>query len=280
MITAKYICLRFFIVPLEEHLFTKPAPEKEKLQWFKKAFLANRDHEIGAQEFAVRITEEEGNLVFGKLSKKRFHEMHPKTSDDIKDVITEDWPYLEFLCDCTPREQVIIIEYNSAVIHRIAAVKGILENLVGAAMYKHGYMVRFEPIVDDTTFWGILQDAENVYSLTFQLNSPNLFGADIKANEALKDLRGVFNNTRMKITLENEKGDLKVPPNSVDTYREYADKGGGEWAITARSKGKSKKKKKYVSTERAFKVPMEKLDSESLSSRLKAVYEQFLGKLK
>lgn len=261
-------------------MFTKPAPEKEKLGWFKKAFLANRDHEIGAQEYAVRITDEEGNLVFGKLSKKRFHEMHPKTTDDIKDVLTEDWPYLEFLCDSSPGKQLIVIEYNSVVIYKIAAVKSILENLVGASMYKHGYAVRFEPIVDDSTFWSILNEAENVFALSFLLNSPNMFGAEIKANEALKDLRGVFNNTRVKISLENEKGDLKVPPAAIDTYRDYADKGGGEWAITARPKGRSRKKKRYVSTERAVKVQMEKFESETLAHRLKAAYEQFLNKLK
>lgn len=282
MSTSKYICLRFFIVPLEEHLFTTPVADIQKLSWFKQAFLANRDYQMGSQEYAVRIVEpdEQDGIVFGKLSRKRLYETHPKTADDIKDVVSEDWPYLEFLCDCSVGKQLVVIEYNSTVIYKMSVVKTVLEGLVGGAMFQHGYSVHFEPIIDDESFWGLVDDAEAVYSLNFLLNSPNLFGAGSKANEALGHLRKTFNNTRVKITLENERGRLNVPKEQLETYREYADKGGGEWTITTCPKGKGRKKRKHSSSERALKVAAEKVDSQPLVTRLKTIYEQFLRKLK
>jgi hypothetical protein len=279
MNTTKYICLRFFIVPMEEHLFTKPAPDAKKLEWFRAAFLANRDYTLGSQEYAIRIAEQEDGLVFGKLSRKRSREAHPKTPDDIKDAMVEDWPYLEFACDCSPGRQLIVIEYNSTVIYMISAMKTVLENLVSGAMFQHGYSVRCEPIIDETTFWNLVENSDGVFALSFVLNSPNLFGAESKANEALGDLRRVFNNTRVKVGFENERGLLKVPRKTVESYREYADKGGGEWTITTRAKGKGRKRK-HSSTQRALKITAEKRGDENLVSRLKTVCETFLDKLK
>ncbi len=38
-INPKFVCFRYFIVPLEEHLFTQPATPIQKLDWFADAFL-------------------------------------------------------------------------------------------------------------------------------------------------------------------------------------------------------------------------------------------------
>ncbi|MCX6354107.1 MAG: hypothetical protein NTZ78_04275 [Candidatus Aureabacteria bacterium] len=265
---------------MDDHLFTQTVHDDQKLIWFKEEFLENRDHKLASQEYAVRITEKEDNVFWGKLSRKHYHAMHPKTTDDIKDIVTEDWPYLEFLCDCSPGKQLIVIEYNSTVIYKISAMRTILDSLVSRAMFHHGYSVRFEPIIDDTTFWSIVEGSDGIYSLTFLLNSPNLFGAESEADKALEHLRGIFNNTRVKVTFDNESGRLKVPRKDIETYREYADKGGGEWTITTRTKGKKRRKKKHSSTQRALKISAEKMNDQTLATRLKAVYMNFLSKLK
>lgn len=266
--------MRYFIVPLEEHLFTKPASERQRLTWFENAFLVNRIHRpFESKEYAIRITEEDGNFKCGKLSKKTLHHIHEITTDDIEDVMTEDWPYLEFMCDLSPGAQTLVIEYNSSVIYRVATLKFILEAIANGAMFQHGYAVKFDPILDDKTFWKIIDDSPGVFSVTFSLNSPNLFGAESSANEALASIRDMFNNTKTEVTLSNEKGLLKVPKEAVDKYREYVDKGGGEW--TLRTRTKSKRKRKYVSTERALKAGAEKKPNTTILSRLRAVYELF-----
>lgn len=280
MSTAKYVCLRFFIVPVEEHLFAKPVEDQQKLRWFSDAFLVNKDHQLGEKHFAVRISESRDGIVFGKLSKRKFHATHPKTDDDIKDVIAEDWPYLEFACDCSAGRQLLVIEDNSAVIYGNGTVRQVIEKLAGGAMFQHGYAVHFEPIVDKTTFWHLVDGAEGVFSLSFVLNSPNLFGAESSANEALKRISRVFNNTRTKITLENERGRLKVPKEEIETYREYADKGGGEWAVTVRNKGRKRAKRKHSSAQRALKIAVEKQEGQTFVDRLKSVYMNFLDRLK
>lgn len=284
MSTAKYICFRYFIVPMEEHLFLIKGNDKEKLAWFKEAFLLNHECKIRNQEYAIRIIppdeKQNRDLVFGKLSRKRIHAIHAKTVDDIKDVPTEDWPYLEFLCDCSVNKQLIVVEYNSAVIYTISSMKSILEELVSHALFQKGYSVRVEPIIEDTSFWNIIENAERVFSLSFILNSPNLFGAAMKANEALREVQGLYNNTCIKIGIENEKGLLKVPKDRIESYREYADQGGGEWTVITQSKERGKRKRKQSSAQRALKITTEKASNQSFYDRLKSIYDQFLRKLK
>jgi hypothetical protein len=273
---AKYICFRFYVVPTEEdHLLKKAVGDSQKIKWFKEAFLENRDYRRGAQNYAIRVTKHEGDYFYGKLSKKHLREIHPITSDDIKSVIEEDWPYLEFLCDCAADKQVVVIEYNSMVIHRVSAVKNILEYLVGGGMFQHGYSIRFEPIIDETTFWNLVETSGEIYSLSFLLNSPNFLCANEEANNALKGIRKVFNNTRVRIDLENEQGKLKAPREVLETYRDYADKGGGEWTITTKTAKQGARKLKHVSSQRAIKIPAEKKDGQTMIERLKSVYERF-----
>jgi hypothetical protein len=87
-----------------------------------------------------------------------------------------------------------------------------------------------------------------------------MFGAGVKANEALKDLQKIFNNTELDLRIQNPQGKLQAPKEELDKYREYADKGGGKWQITARKKGK--KKRKYKSENSALRYKEEVPDQD------------------
>lgn len=276
MAKQKYLCFRYFIVPIEEHLFSQPATTQQKIEWFKDALLVNQEPRLkDGSEFAIRILETDRDIVYGKVSKRKLHRLHSKTPEDIKDITVDDWPYLGFVCDLTVNQSVVI-QYDSAFIYKVNALKSVLEEIVNPKMFPNGYAVSFEPIVDRTTFWNILENAEGVYSITFNLKSPNLFGAESSANEALKNLQGIFNNNRLTVKLDNDAGKLNTPKKTIGSYQEYADKGGGDWNMTIKKKNR---KRTYKSTERAIKTVIT-TDTKSILEILKDAYGEFVKILK
>jgi len=273
----KFVGLRFFLVPVEDSLFTKPAAENEKLEWFRDAFLQSRDFQTKrGTEFAVRVTKVEGSQHFGKISRKRIFERHQKTPSDIKDLREEDWPYLQFVCDVSPKVQLLVTEYKSGFGFTVGSLAEALAELANQRLFNHGYASTYEPIVGKETFWNIVEASEGVYALSFHLASPNLFGASSTANESLRQLQKLYNNNRAAISLYNDKGKLKVPKEQIESYREYADKGGGDWKVTIQTK--KRRKRSYKSADKALKVTIEAEDGESLEI-LKDAMRQFLEHL-
>jgi hypothetical protein len=273
----KFVGLRFFLVPVEDSLFTKPASDVQKSQWFQESFLQSRDFDTkGAAEFALRLTTTEGSLFFGKISRKRVFERHEKTPSDIKDVRQEDWPYLLFVCDTRPGIQLLVIEYKSSFGFTVGHLAEVLAELANQRLFTHGYAASFEPIVGEESFWNIVQSSEGVYALTFHLASPNLFWATSAANEGLRELQKHFNNNRVSIALFNDKGKLKTPRNQIETYRDYADRGGGNWKITIQTK--KRRKRSFKSADKAIKITIEAEDGETLAILGDAI-KQFSSRL-
>lgn len=276
MAKQKYLCFRYFIVPIDQHLFTQPVTTQKKISWFKEALLVNQEPTLkDGSEFAVRVLESTDDVVYGKISKKKLYKLHSKTPEDIKDITIDDWPYLGFACDLSSN-QSLVIQYDSAFIYKVNALKNVLEEIVNPKMFPNGYAVSFEPIVDRSTFWSLIDGSEGVFSITFNLKSPNLFGAESSANEALKKLQGLFNNNKLTVKLENDAGKLNTPKKAIGSYQEYADKGGGDWNLTLRKKNR---KRTYKSTERAIKTVIS-TDDRPLLEILKKAFEEFVKILK
>lgn len=273
----KFIGLRFFLVPVEDSLFTKSATDSKKLEWFNDSFLKSRDFETKrGTEFAIRVTKAEGTLHFGKISRKKIFERHQKTPSDIKDVREEDWPYLLFVCDVNPNVQLLVIEFKSGFCVNVGNLADVLAELANQRLFNQGYVATFEPIVSEHTFWKIVESSEGVYALNFHLISPNLFGATASATEGLRELQKHFNNNRVSVSLYNDKGKLKVPKDEIESYRDYADRGGGNWKITIQTKKHSKRA--YKSVDKAIKITIETEDGENTKA-LKEAMKQFLEKL-
>lgn len=268
---AQFVCLRFFIVPVEQHLFTKPVAAAIKLGWFRDECLRSREYRTkeGA-EYALRITERTDSYVIGKLSRKRILEVHEKGDEDIANREVEDWPYLDFYADMA--QQVVVIRDNSAVVREPGMVARVLTHMANEAMFLHGYATSFEPLVRPESFWQEIERSEGVFAVKFKLKSPNFFGASSEANEALRELRGVFNNTETDIVLKNEQGKLTLPHDVLDTYRDYADKGGGSWSLTIK---RGKRKKRIKSEDRALRITFEIDEGAEVGAILRQVLRQF-----
>ena len=271
---ARFVCFRFFILPVEQNLFTKDVPDEQKLTWFRDEFLRNRDFRTKeGPEYALRVTERSDDFVIGKLSKKRYYALHEKGADDIRDREIEDWPYLDFLADFRRGEQLVVIRFNSSVVRDLTTLGKVLTEMANQVMFNRGYATSFEPLVKPDSFWHEVERAEGVFAVKFKLKSPNLFGAASEANEALRELRNIFNNTEADITLKNEQGRLTLPHDAIETYRDYADRGGGSWSLTVR-RGNSKRRIK--SEDKAVRITVDIPDGADLGAILRDVLERFL----
>jgi hypothetical protein len=268
---SPFLIFRFFIVPLDQHLFTTPVADQQKRGWFNGEFLRNQEYRTkkGA-EFALFITERTGDFVLGKLSCKRMYELHEKGTEDINLRPIEDWPFLEFLADMS--RQIMLIRENTAIIREVSTLAGVLSEMANVSMFNHGYTTSFEPLVRPDSFWTEVEQSDGVYRLQFRLKSPNLFGADSDANEALRRLRERFNNTEADIVLRNEQGKLALPRKELETYRDYADKGGGSWSLTVK---KGKRTRKIKSEQNAVRITIEMPDDANLLQALKIALQNF-----
>lgn len=245
------------MVPLEGDLFRAAVDRAINPQAvFEDRVLRNADYTISyGVEYAIRVYGSEGTLRYGKLSKLQMREMHTLTPDDVADVYQEDWPYLDFVADIHPDVQAVVFRMSTAVVRDVQTLERHLEEIARqAGLFEFGYAVSFRPIVDDSEFWSLVHRSQQVFGLSFTLKSPNLFGARMRANEALRATRDQYNNTEVQVRLKNEHGELRLPEEEVESYRDYADRGGGDWELDVRQEGRRRRVK---SSSRAVKISIE-----------------------
>ena len=146
MVQQKYVCFRFMLVPVEAHLFAEPAEERQRLRWFAEAFLVNRDYMTKrGTEYAVRVTQRERKLIFGKLSKRAVKEVRRKQPDDIEEDQLEDWPYVDFVCDLRSGHQLLVLRYNTALFRNALVLRRVLTELTNEQLFLRGYEASFNP---------------------------------------------------------------------------------------------------------------------------------------
>ncbi|MFU2209755.1 hypothetical protein [Solidesulfovibrio sp. C21] len=272
MPSSNFICLRYYVVPVQYDLFRQNVGDIEKNNIFRAKFLVNNNYRLtDTREYAVRINSVLDGMYYGKLSKKNIAEKHELTPTDIQDDSQDDWPYLNFVADTTPGNQLFVVEKKAKIFQSIEGLKNILRQIAKKTMMYTGFTVNFEPIVKKLVFWNIIKDSDSIYSLKFSLESPNMLGASATAREGLKELQTIFNNSTATVQLENPDGQLIVPETRVETYREYVDQGGGSWELGV---GQNGEKKTYRSIENAIQLK-EKIIKEDIVNILAKVVEKF-----
>lgn len=122
-------------------------------------------------------------------------------------------------------------------------IKNVLEILTNAAISSFGYVVKLEYIVDKFKFWNIIEESNGIFQIAFKLNAPNLFGGSKVANQWLRELKDKHNMTTVGVDVRNENASLTYVEEELESYRDYADSGGGEWTLAVLQKGKRRKYK-------------------------------------
>lgn len=141
----------------------------------------------------------------------------------------ENWEKIFFVID---QETQIIAFEQDASIATPENIKNVLELLTNKITSNWGYSIKLEFIVDKFTFWSIIESSNGIFQIAFKLNAPNLFGGSKKANEWLKELKERHNMTSVGFDVKNDNAALKYDQEELESYRDYADSGGGEWTLT------------------------------------------------
>jgi hypothetical protein len=153
----------------------------------------------------------------------------------------QNWEKIFFVIDQETQIFACQQDYDVATAENI---KNILELLANAPLSSYGYVVKLEYIVDKFKFWNIIHEANGIFQIAFKLNAPNLFGGSKRANAWLKELKERHNMTTVGVDVRNENAALTYDEEELESYRDYADSGGGEWTLTVLQ---NKKKKKFKS---------------------------------
>lgn len=266
MRVAKYACVRYFLQKSLLASFDSDAPPP-KIQFMNTA-LVNRLITIAGATYAIRIIKSVEGICYGKLSKLSYVENFDLTPNDIVESKIENWPYVEFLCDPLVN-QVFIIRIIPGIVDDAARAKTVLNKIFSEIIKGTGYEIIFEPIIRPAAFWSMVNECEKIYSVKLHLLSPNLFGANSKANEMLKELVRDVNNTDADIKVSNRKGELRVKDENFGSYIVYVEQGGGSWSARVQdSKGHRSINSAKLAAE--YHAPVEIEDD---AERLDAAYD-------
>jgi hypothetical protein len=178
-------------------------------------------------------------FIIGKLAKKRMTETGVHVPGDIVMNHLEDWIGLIAIFDT--KTQHIIIEKNwrfgTPEQIETALQAGLLKDI--ADTYNCKVFVKGR--TKKHLFWGLVRESADIFSLELKLLSPNILDANKRARKALEDLKNIFEQDEIDITLRNEGGKLVVPEEPVADYISYISEGEGSWKITSRKHGGRKK---------------------------------------
>jgi len=182
-------------------------------------------------------------FIIGKLAKKRLTETGVHVPGDIVMNHLEDWIGLIAIFDT--ESQHIFIEKN----WRFGTPEQIETALQAGLLKDISDIYNCKVFVKGRTkkhlFWNLVRESTDIYSLELKLISPNILDANMRARKALEDLKKIFEQDEIDITLKNEGGKLAVPEEPVADYISYISQGEGSWKITSRKH--SGRKKTYSS---------------------------------
>jgi hypothetical protein len=191
-------------------------------------------------------------FYIGKTAKKRSAHVGEKIPGDILERKEDDWIPLYTVFDIVGQYIFVKKDWRFGRPEQIAmAIQTGLRSIV-LADYNHRVFV--EGKTKKEAFWNIVNNHNKVYKIDLRLVSPNILNTNLKARDALKALKELFEQDEIDLSLKNDSGSLKVPEDPLTDYVEYISEGEGGWAIT--TEGKHGGKKKHSSLENTITVDL------------------------
>lgn len=267
----RFFAIRYFVVkssltlfPLEEgmepkDLFTFPIITSKQTDYYNKTYTTRLLNSNPEDRFLIGYLLKSIDVHLIKLDEKLFNE------EDIK-----NWEKLFFIIDT--EKQVMVIEHQTQIANE-DNTRNVLYQLTDEIASSNGYEVKLDFLVDKFAFWDLIKDCTGIYQIAFELNAPNLFGGSKKANEWLADLKQKHNMTKVAVDFRNENAELNYQAEELESYRDYADSGGGNWTLGIVKDGR---KKRFKSEQHLRKEEIEfnADDPNYLRENLQAVVEK------
>lgn len=237
----KFFAIRYFVVkssltlfPLEEgmepkDLFTFPISNNHETKYFSRTYTTRLLNKNLDDRYLVGYLLKSTDTHLIKLETELFNE------EDI-----QNWEKLFFILDS--KKQVIAIEHQNQIA-TAENVKNVLFKLTNKTAANNGYEIKLDFLVDKFAFWEIIKVSQGLYQIAFDLNAPNLFGGSKKANDWLSNLKEKHNMTKVAVDFRNENGELGYEEEELESYRDYADSGGGHWTLGVIENGRKRRYK-------------------------------------
>lgn len=181
----------------------------------------------------------------GKFAKLKKAHMGKKVPGDIVDTEEDDWLALFTIFDM--KEQYIFVAMNGRFGSPELIARALQAGLREPILAKFNHSIFVEGKTRSESFWKVIREHKQIYSLKLQLISPNILETNLLARDALAALKALFMQDRVDITLKSETGQIKVPPKPTSSYLEYIQQGEGSWKIT--TEGVNGGKKDHASSE-------------------------------
>lgn len=266
-----FYAIRYFVVkssltlfPLDEglkpkDLFIQPLVNRLETKYYKKTYTARILNDNSNDRYLAGYLLKSTDTHVIQLDKVLFNE------SDIP-----NWEKLFFVIDT--EKQIVIFEYNTPIATP-DNVKNVLHQLTNKSANQCGYEVKLDFLVDKFAFWDIIKESAGIYQIAFDLNAPNLFGGSKKANEWLTILKEIHNMTHVAVDFRNENSELNYDQEELESYRDYADSGGGSWTLGVLQNGR-KKKYKSVNHLRRKEVEINTNDPREIKRALFIIIER------
>lgn len=183
------------------------------------------------KEYTTRIIPQtiDEQFIIGYFMKQRDAHLISITDDFIEELdIYNNYDVLLFIID--KKKQLFMCEFNPKIAHP-ENVKNVLSTFCEKYTKDIGYEIKLDFIVDKYKFWQILNECSGVFKIGFNLTAPNLFGGSKVANVWLSELKEIHNMTNVNFEIINEQARLRYDSDELESYRDYADSGGGSWNL-------------------------------------------------
>jgi hypothetical protein len=235
----KLFGLRYFSIQAENTLFGLPENlTSENLFVYALGQNAKVDYYGKTYTTRLMVQSVSSRYLLGYILKST--DVHLINLDDklFSEEDIQNWEKVFFMIDQENQIFACQQDYDVATADNI---KNVLELLANAPLANFGYVIKLDYIVDKHSFWSIIKTSNGIFQIAFKLNAPNLFGGSKVANAWLRQLKERHNMTSVGVDVRNDNAALRYDQEEMESYRDYADSGGGEWTLTVLQNHKKKK---------------------------------------
>ena len=237
-----FAAYRYFLIPSEQISIYDTAKEKRREaveKFFYRAINEKKvSFDIDDRKQVLAFEREITNTVLlFKFGSEKHETKYRESETGIESVVEANLPFVYLIFDI--ERQLLLLEVNTSVFKNVMQGQNKIQKWFEQAFFQYGFEIIFEEIIDENTFWKYVEDGSAIYDGTITLNSPNLFTGFIEIGNALKKIRAVYNNTQTTLSVSNKNAPLtgiQKENEELSAAVKYASAGGGEWALTKRTR--------------------------------------------
>lgn len=258
----EFFVMRYLLVEeLQSSLTAKDLP-RPKGAAILSAILGDREFKLNGVDYsfvgfsAVEPTNQyefpADRFYIGKTAKKRSAHVGEKIPGDILERKEDDWIPLLTVFDVI--EQYIFVKKDWRFGRPEQIAMAIQAGLRSVVLTEINHRVFVEGKTRKEVFWKIVNNHNKIYRIDLRLVSPNILNTNLKARDALKALKSLFEQEEIDLSLKNDSGALQAPEDPLADYVDYISEGEGGWAVT--TEGKHGGKKRHSSLENTITVDL------------------------